>query len=706
MLEQNSQGCFPPLSKIQILVHEKRIPTKIEIFLSIHKPRIVDKDSNKDDVLQDISQIDDEERLGYVTFDCNAKTKYSTRELKSIKLDDRSNIRTLKFVVHGYHESVPDNTKFQIGIVSLCLFSKNTGGICSHSNTLMIDTNATESTPIATSPIHKKNSELINLNKSTQCSNSLLASITVETDQSSNSSIESKIRSLEDLKLQKAKIEDFESAAKIKAILISLTSLITSRNAFDVAMKEAANKEEYVEAAKWKAKRDSARKDLETALSRAEEVVASKLVQVDFNPSIINSNLNDLSLSTIRRSEDDDVSSIAMTTTATRSFPFDDRPIVQRTDPNYNSMDMTVHHEVSSTSTEKDNEENDIDHFENGQHPLEGVPDFLSLPKPEENLIHQGVSKTMNALASHASSDSISKIEGILGPYRTRCFLSKNWALREAAVLKLRMIFPELVSTEQSSNTELNWWDYFSRGMCIIIERCLEDKVVQVFLTGCIVLDDFMQETTKRSLSQKEALSLFGNLINILDSKLGDSNTKVAEAAETLLMSFALTESVGPSYVGSQVLKNSGLDSKTVKSICRRCLFLKQLIHEFELLGTPSEKIVEFILKFGVNHKDAEAREAAKELFVQLYVLDQNILSSVMDHLSERQVKEFNIAIRKEQNNRINENLSSEKNDCRILNMITGELTSQTPGRRGRGRGRGRGKITVSQMTNDGIFAN
>jgi hypothetical protein len=171
-------------------------------------------------------------------------------------------------------------------------------------------------------------------------------------------------------------------------------------------------------------------------------------------------------------------------------------------------------------------------------------------------------------------------------------------------------------------------------------------------------------------------------------------------------MSFALTESVGPSYVGSQVLKNSGLDSKTVKSICRRCLFLKQLIHEFELLGTPSEKIVEFILKFGVNHKDAEAREAAKELFVQLYVLDQNILSSVMDHLSERQVKEFNIAIRKEQNNRINENLSSEKNDCRILNMITGELTSQTPGRRGRGRGRGRGKITVSQMTNDGIFAN
>lgn len=708
VLEQNSQeGCFPPLSKIQILVHEKRIPTKIEIFLSIQKPRVVDKDTIKDGVLHDISQID-EERLGYVTFDCNAKTKYSTRELKSIKLDDRSNIGTLKFVVHGYHESVPENTKFQIGIVSLRLFSKNTGGIYScHSNTLMIDTNVTESTPTATSPIHKKNSELINLDKSTQCSKSLLASPIVETDQFSNSSIESKIRSLEDLKLKKAKIEDFESAAKIKAILISLTSLITSRNAFDVAMKEAANKEEYVEAAKWKAKRDSSRKDLEAALSRAEEVVAShNLVQVDFNPSIINSNLNDLSLSTIRRSEDDDVSSIAMTTTATRSFPFDDRPIVQRKDPYYNSMDMTVHHEVSSTSTEKDNGEDDIDYFENGQHPLEGVPDFLNLPKPEENLIHQGTSKTINALASHASSDSISKIEGILGPYRTRCFLSKNWALREAAVLKLRMMFPELVSTEQSPNTELNWWDYFSRGMCIIIERCLEDKVVQVFLTGCIVLDDFIQETTKLSLSQKEALSLFGNLINILDSKLGNSNTKVAEAAETLLMSFALTESVGPSYVGSQVLKNSELDSKTVKSICRRCLFLKQLVHEFELLGTPSEKIVEFILKFGVNHKDAEAREAAKELFVQLYVLDQNILSSVMDHLSERQVKEFNIAIRKEQKNRINENLSSEKNDSRILNMITGELTSQTPGRRGRGRGRGRGKITVTQMTNDGIFAN
>jgi len=682
--------CFPPLHKIQILTHEKRIPTKIEIFLSTRKSK-VDEDTCKDEVLPDISQID-EERLGYITFDNSSKTNYSARELKSIKLDNRSNVTALKFVIHGCHESAPDNTNFQIGIVSFRLFSKN-DDICNDSNTLTFDNITGRSTSTSSFSINKLNIEVSNLDKSTQCPSSLLASPTVEDNQTSNSCIESKIRTLEELKLKKAKIEDFESAARIKNILISLTSMMISRDKYNEAMKEAANREDYVEAARWKAKRDSAQKELEAILSRAENVAGSNFVHFDFNQSIMDRNINDLSLSTIRRTEDDDddVSSIAMTTTA-RSFPFDDRPIVQRTDQNYNTLDMTVHHDVSTSASLQGDEEKGMESFENGHHPLEGIPDYLNLPEPEEKIVPQGMSKTMKSVISHASSDSILKIEGILGPYRTRCFLSKNWALREAAVLKLRIIFPELVSTRQSSIPGFKWWDSFSRGMCIIVERCLEDKVVQVFLTGCIVLDDFIQEINKLNLSQKEVISLLGNLITILILKLGDSNTKVAEAAETLLMSLALTEAVGPSYVGSQVLKNSEMDMKAAKSIYRRCLFLKQLVEEFGTLGPSSEKMVDFILRFGVNHKDADAREAAKELTVQLYLSDQNIVSSVMDSLSERQVKEFNLAMSKVMKNKVVDDIPFEENDDKILNVVTGEFIVQTPGRRGRGRGRGRGK--------------
>lgn len=686
VLAQNSR-CFPPLSKIQILTHEKRIPTKIEIFLSTWKSE-VDKDTSKDEVLPNISRID-EERLGYITFDNNAKTNYSARELKSIKLDNRSNVTSLKFVIHGCHESAPDNTNFQIGIVSFRLFSQ-IDDICNDSNTLTIDDIPERPTSTPSLSINKLNIEASHLDKSTQCSSSLLASPTVEDKKTSNSCIESKIRTLEEIKLKKAKIEDFESAARIKAFLISLTSMMVSREKYNEAMNEAATREDYVEAARWKAKRDSAHQELETTLSRAEDVANSNFVQLDFNESIMDRNINDLSLSTIRRTEDedDDVSSIAMTATA-RSFPFDDRPIVQRTDLNYNTLDMIVHHEVSTSASLQGDEEKGMG---NGQHPLEGIPDYLNLPEPEEKIVPQGMSNSIKSMTYHASSDSILKIEGILGPYRTRCFLSKNWALREAAVLKLRMIIPELVSTRQSSIPEMKWWDSFSRGMCIIIERSLEDKVVQVFLTGCNVLDDFIEEINKLNLSQKEVISLLGNLIAILILKLGDSNTKVVEAAETLLMSLALTEAVGPSYVGSQVLKNSEMDMKAVKSIYRRCLFLKQLVEEFGTLGPSSEKIVDFILRFGVNHKDADAREAAKELTVQLYLSDQSIVSPVMDSLSERQVKEFNQAISKAMKNKVVHDIPFEENDDRILNVVTGELTAQTPGRRGRGRGRGRGK--------------
>ena len=134
--------------------------------------------------------------------------------------------------------------------------------------------------------------------------------------------------------------------------------MMISRDKYNEAMKEAANREDYVEAARWKAKRDSAQKELEAILSRAENVAGSNFVHFDFNQSIMDRNINDLSLSTIRRTEDDDddVSSIAMTTTA-RSFPFDDRPIVQRTDQNYNTLDMTVHHDVSTSASLKGDEE-------------------------------------------------------------------------------------------------------------------------------------------------------------------------------------------------------------------------------------------------------------------------------------------------------------------------------------------------------------
>lgn len=147
---------------------------------------------------------------------------------------------------------------------------------------------------------------------------------------------------------------------------------------------------------------------------------------------------------------------------------------------------------------------------EDGEHPLEGVPNHESLPHPED--IHQNdgiLGINLTSSNSLTSTDSIGKIESILGRYRMRCFLSKSWSLREAALLKLSLILSSAIEAykEESltTGTGRDWWDSFSRSICIILERAIDDKIVQVFLTGLLLLDGCLDKIEKLQISFSSA---------------------------------------------------------------------------------------------------------------------------------------------------------------------------------------------------------
>ena len=148
-----------------MLIHNSKIPHRIEIYIStsVNSSQYVDKKDHGEDVgmdrLDEILSITETEipkvfskaslaklyfqRLGYVSFDDNAKTKYRARELKSVPMNVKATF--IKLVIHSCHRSTEINNIFmdvkdenpsrinsngnmnpfnQVGIVSIGLFKK------------------------------------------------------------------------------------------------------------------------------------------------------------------------------------------------------------------------------------------------------------------------------------------------------------------------------------------------------------------------------------------------------------------------------------------------------------------------------------------------------------------------------------------------------------------------------------------------------
>ena len=61
---------------------------------------------------------------------------------------------------------------------------------------------------------------------------------------------------------------------------------------------------------------------------------------------------------------------------------------------------------------------------------LNDMKDYGDLPEPEE--ISKGMDRTF-----------VQSLEGILGEYRVRCFLSSNWLLRDAVLTKTSMMIEQ-----------------------------------------------------------------------------------------------------------------------------------------------------------------------------------------------------------------------------------------------------------------------
>ena len=540
---------------LEILCHESKIAEKIEISLGI------------DEGAGPSSWVN----LGFITLQSNEESAFQSRELKTVPIEQTADL--IQLVLQGCHKN-SYNIDNQVGIVGIRLL-----GMASTKSkeppveeNITVNTQSRRSLPVSESPmVPVKRVEIPALQP--------VFSLPLNVKNSLDTKMSQSVGRLETLKRERASMEDFETAGKIKEALGNVYALLVSFKECESQMREAATAEDYALASQLKSERDVKREAATYVLSEVEGKFIGRIDDL----------VGDLSISTIR----DD--SFMSPKSKTKLSPHKSLLETSRST-------TTSHQDNSEEASEEQSSGSGSTNGQDGDHPLSGVENAEELPAPED--INDN---------GFASSDLVNKVEELFGSYRTKCFFSKNWALREAALTKMTLLSPAIVSDTNGECAE---------AMCNIIESAIEDKNVQVYLAALVLLDECITGFEDIDAPASKITSLVSRIVLNLLGKLDDSKQKVVDSAELALLSLASSSCIDKTIIINGASKRvRSKDSKGGRVVKARLHFIENLATEFGDC-VAWKRVVEFAKgQKAFEHKDGGVRDAAKSLIVTLVVV-------------------------------------------------------------------------------------
>ena len=625
---------------LEIVGHEKFIPEKIEISLGIY-------DGEAPASFDQCTSICN---LGYITLDSNERSGYLSREQKYIPINKRADL--VQLVLKGCHKNV-HNIHSKVGIVGIRVMAIGTTSMPTVTKTIetpsaipigTVLTNTIIETPsVVSAAVIAKTVEVPVVTP--------VSSLPPHVKNDLDAKTLSSITRLERLKMERASLEDFSMAGKIKESLGIVYALLIAFKTCEKHMREAAASEEYVLASELKSERNMKREQATLALQEVEkqffgsdrlmnepligastkdETLIRHTIPSSTRPTIPSTPQSLTRLSPARSMiETAGAASHLMKNTGSSGRTIEqqaaplryvDSKLLERTDeilapPTPSSSAMSSMRDEISISTSRSkkssvetgnrasitNEEevsnNYVDSTGYDEHPLLGVEKAEALPVPEE----------MSAVAGNASSDLLLKSDDLFGEYRVRCLFSKNWALRDAALAKITLLSSDICSRTNGDCAEV---------MLKIVETGICDINMQVYLASLVLLDETILQFESLGLQDKLTPHL-PRITNILLDKLADSNRKIAESAELALISLTSSSCDNDAFIIKAATEKVRVNVKA------RLSFLESLVAEFGN-GLSWKRIIHFVVtNKAFDHKDGGVRDAVKSLIVTLMAVSK-----------------------------------------------------------------------------------
>ncbi|KAI5082848.1 hypothetical protein GOP47_0002591 [Adiantum capillus-veneris] len=228
-----------------------------------------------------------------------------------------------------------------------------------------------------------------------------------------------------------------------------------------------------------------------------------------------------------------------------------------------------------------------------------------------------GASLEDNLLPEPLAEAIVKELEPILiliDPFYLDCLYSRHWQLRDKGLQHMGKQLQSQGVTEPISTI---------RATVKVLTRALNDKVSNVFQTSLQVLRLFVERYCTERPS-KELHSSLNSIIVVLLEKLGHSNVRIKESATETFLFLAMTKEIGLNLLAPYLLKPPKSQA-TWKPILGRLQLLFIAIPMFGLqshsqAGFPVEALMAFIIQ-SFGSPNGEVRNAAVKATVEAYRL-------------------------------------------------------------------------------------
>jgi len=267
-------------------------------------------------------------------------------------------------------------------------------------------------------------------------------------------------------------------------------------------------------------------------------------------------------------------------------LPVGERPIKPKARTDYADRDPAI------GETEIPDRFREEEHFATGEHPLEGINGLSELPAPEE-------------LAGKAKDVSDqSGVTALIGEYRARCLFSKVWTLREAAITKIHMMLESDFDRDPGITSCIT-------ALATIVRIGVEDKIQQVLFNTVALLEDLLVLTRKAKMNRSVLAPLLDPVTSDLIEKLSDGNARIREGAKKGAETLAASSNIGPAVVGAHALKSLSSKQKSAwRPIVARLELLTDLVNKYGVggnTGISTEALMKFAKDNGCfSHSNGE----------------------------------------------------------------------------------------------------
>ncbi|KEG09173.1 hypothetical protein DQ04_05681010 [Trypanosoma grayi] len=599
---QSDKGCIYPqelgfsfegevdLQYIRILAHESKIASRIEVFVAS-----ITEEEVKTGLLKPY-ESSTFQRLGYVHLSTNVGNKFGARELKTINI--RRRCVYVKLLLSRPHRS-DYNVFNQVGIIALA-----SHGVFVRS----FDVNRKKTLCLVGENVEVPFEEMIPPGvKDWQAAHQ-----ECEGGPDIDAITARRIAEFVAMKERAVAAEDYDLAAALKSCLVSLES--TGKEIYKLEKQKAAavKEEDYTVAKKLKQQIDSLREEaykIPKTLSNTNSEVAL--------PSGANEEVakpvHTLTQEPTSSEHKDKQRAPAAVATPTRSAMFDETPVggcgFYELE---NAPNPTMSGEQESMSVGR-----------GGSSDPSAV--FDGKPKWEQTINRVVVRFSgEQPLAPPLSGEALSEAkitEQMLGTYCCACLFGKKGQLREAAI---RAIISPEGFTALSSHTH-NVIEALLSYMSLPF-RGFGDAVAGVVLACCEVLNAIVKGEIQDAPPASALMPQLNPLLPELVMRSGDSNSRIREMVESVLMSLS---DVALDAVVSVLLVDHGKAKKRPtppKTQVARMNLLSALVDRYGINGTISMNLeTDSILSKAVipclQHPIGEVREAASQLFAKLLLL-------------------------------------------------------------------------------------